>query len=172
MSMENSKLRLSPPWYSYQRKVFALFGSDPQVKMRDLCQVDEANYRIDMLVCNGLKAQAIRALLPRTVQISGVTVTTRVLFPMEHCEVRPSSQECDAQLLEDAFTGNPIFDRVGAHSSPFGGPQIGYCIFKKQVIQFWDDDLSNYYGLHTTLAENIARDVLKPTTVQFCTGTD
>ena len=170
MSMDNSTLRLSPPWYSYQRKVFALFGSDPQVKMRDLRQVDGYNYAIDMLVCNGVKAQAIRALLPRTVEISNITVTTHVYFPIEQCEVAPSTQVCDAQLLEDAFTGNPIFDRIDAQGSPLGGMQIGYCIFKKQVVQFWDDDLSNFYGLHTTLAETIARDVLKETTVQFCTG--
>ena len=168
--MRMNNLRLSPPWHSYQRKVFALFGADPQVKMRDLRQVDEANYELSMLVCNGLKAQSIRALLPRTVQISGVTVTTRVSFPIEQCEVGPPSQVCEAQLLEDAFTGNPIFDRIDAQGVPMGGIQIGYCIFRKQVIQFWDDDLSNFYGVHTTLAEDIARDVLKETTVQFCTG--
>ena len=167
--MDNLNLRLSPPWYSYQRQVFALFGADPQVKMRDLIQVDEANYVLGMLVCSNVKARAIRALLPRTVEISNVTVTTRVFFPIEQCEVEPSTQVCDAQLLEDAFTGNPIFHRIDAHSLE-GGPQIGYCIFKKQVLQFWDDDLSNYYGVHTTLAEAIARDVLKETTVQFCTG--
>ena len=167
MSMDN--LRLSPPWYSHQRKVFALFGADPQVKMRDLRQVDGYNYALDMLVCNGLKARAIRALLPRTVEISNVTVTTRVLFPIEQCEAEPSTQVCDAQLLEDAFTGNPIFDRIDVQGME-GWPQIGYCIFKKQVLQFWDDDLSNFYGMHSTLAETIARDILKETTVQFCTG--
>lgn len=35
-----------------------------------------------------------------------------------------------------------------------------YCVFKKEVIQFWNDDISDYLGNYTTLAKDIAREIL------------
>lgn len=168
MSIEKAMVTLSPPWYSYQRKVLALFGSDPEVRVRDLHEVDRCNYELFIIVRNEAKARAIRSLLPRTVKISGVTVTTYIFIPVDECDVESSKHACEIQLLKDAFTGNPIFDRVEALD--FGGLKLSYCIFKKEVLQFWNDDLSNFYGLHSTLAEIIAREILNEVNVQFCTG--
>ena len=169
MSREKAMAQLSPPWYSYQRKVNALFGRDPQVRVRDLHQVDEYNYTLFILVQTEAKAQAIRALLPRIVEISGVTITSRIFIPVDKCEVRLERKGTDAQLINEAFTGNPIFDRVESPKCELR-PTWGFCIFKKEVIQFWDDDISNFYGLHTTLAETIALEILRDVDLQFCTG--
>ena len=168
MSKEKAMSHLSPPWYSYQRKVQALFGKDPEVRVRELYEVDQCNFTLFIIVRSEKKAQAIRALLPRCVEISGITVTSRIFIPVDDCEVRAEAKTSDAQLLKDAFTGNPIFDRIEVAGRPV--LSWSYCIFKKEVLQFWDDDLSNFYGLHTTLAETIAREILKEVDVQLCTG--
>ena len=168
MSKEKAMAHLSPPWYSYQRKVLALFGKDPEVRVRDLHQVDECNFTLFILVRNEGKAQAIRALLPRIVEVGGATITSRIFIPVDECEVRLEMKGTDAQLLKEAFTGNPIFDRIETLRSDMSA--WGYCIFRKEVLQFWDDDISNFYGLHTTLAETIALEILKDVDLQFCTG--
>ena len=168
MNLKDELVRLSPPWHTYQRKVFALFGRDPEVLVRDLVEVDECNYTLIIISSNQVKAEAISALLGRTVKISGVTITIRIFGPDSFCEVEPPKQIRDAQLLEDAFQGNPIFDRIAAHS--FHNIQIVYCIFKKEVLQFWNDDLSSFYGVHSTLAEILAYEILKNVKVQFCTS--
>ena len=168
MGKEKAMTHLSPPWHSYQRKVMALFGKDPDVRVRDLFKVDECNYTLFIIVRSEKKAQAIRALLPRCVEISNVTVTSRIFIPVDDCEIRAGQKACDIRLLEDAFTGNPLFDRI--ESAGVGVFHLTYCIFKKEVLQFWDDDLSNFYGLHTTLAETIAYDILNKVAVHFCTG--
>ena len=168
MSKEKVMAQLSPPWYSYQRKVLALFGRDPEVRVRDLYEVDERNFTLFILVRTEAKAQAIRALLPRIVEISGTTVTSKIFIPVDECEVRLEKKGSDIQIVKEAFTGNPVFDRVEPPSCGFSA--WGYCIFRKEVIQFWDDDISNFYGLHTTLAETIALEILKDVDVQFCTG--
>ena len=168
MSKEKAMTHLSPPWYSYQRKVQALFGRDPEVRVRDLYEVDERNFSLFIVVRTEKKAQAIRALLPRCVEISGITVTSRIFIPVDDCEVRLEAKANDVQLIKDAFTGNPVFDRVETAGRPMCA--WNYCIFKKEVLQFWNDDLSNFYGLHTTLAETLAKEILKEVDVQFCTG--
>ena len=168
MSVKKAMVQLSPPWYSYQRKVLALFGGDPEVRVRDLHQEDKCNYTLFIVVRNEVKARAIRSLLPRTVEVGGATITSRIFIPVDLCEVRGSEQDSETQLLKDAFTGNPVFDRVD--SQGIGNLEWSYCIFKKEVLQFWNDDLSNFYGLHTTLAETIAREILREVAVQFCTG--
>ena len=162
--------QLSPPWYSYQRKVLALFGRDPEVRVRDLYKVDENNFTLFIIVRTEVKAQAIRALLPRVVEVGGATITSRIFIPVDDCEVRLERKGTDIQLIKEAFTGNPIFDRV--EPGPPGLSSWSFCIFRKEVIQFWDDDISNFYGLHTTLAETIALDILRDVNVQFCTGID
>ena len=169
MSKEKAMTHLSPPWWSYQRKVKALFGSDPEVRVRDLFQEDEGNYTLFIIIRSEKKAQAIRALLPRCVEFGGTTVTSRIFIPVDECEVRVGLTGSDVQLVREAFTGNPVFDRI-EETEYKGFSAFTYCIFKKEVIQFWNDDLSNFYGLHTTLAENLADDILRNVNVQFCTG--
>ena len=45
---------------------------------------------------------------------------------------------------------------------------MNYCIFKKEVIQFWNDNLSDYRGNYNGLASDIAKEILKANIVQFC----
>lgn len=75
--------------------------------------------------------------------------------------------EADTSAYETAFSGNSIFSKVV--SASIMGLDLGYCIFSSEIVQFWNDDLSDYYGNFNGLAEDIAREVLKETSVFFCT---
>ena len=39
---------------------------------------------------------------------------------------------------------------------------------KKEVIQFWNDDLYDYYGNYSRLASDIARELFNPSEIQYC----
>ncbi|MCR1839689.1 hypothetical protein [Murimonas intestini] len=132
-------------------------------KRKELYQTPEGQYNYLMLVDNQEKSEAIKALLIQNVDFGGITLTATIFGPTED-DVRPSEKP-ELELYEDAFTGNPLFEQTKVRS--LAGISFEYCIFKKTVIQFWNDDLSDYYGNYNGLPTDIAKDVLRESTVQF-----
>ena len=54
-------LKLEAPWYTYQKKVKALFERDPEIKVRDIVLPEDgrADYLFDIEVCNHEKFLAL-----------------------------------------------------------------------------------------------------------------
>lgn len=121
-------------------------------------------FSIIILVSDIAKAEAIKAIIKDKIEMGNVTVTATVLGPDEN---GINDIEADISAYETAFKDNPIFSKVV--SASMAGFHFDYCIFSYEIVQFWNDDLSDYYGNFNGLAEDIARDVLKETSVMFCT---
>lgn len=165
MIIEKSMItKLSPPWYEYHRKVQAMFGRDPEVHIKDLADLGDGKFSYMILVYNKEKAEAIKAILPQKVEMGNVTIETAILGPEEN-EVKPSEKSV-TENYEAAFAGNPIFEQ--AITREILSFEMNYCIFKKEVIQFWNDNLSDYCGNYNGLASDIAKEIFIPTDIQFC----
>ena len=67
-----------------------------------------------------------------------------------------------------AFRGNPAYsftDSVDLRTN-----RIIYIVFRNVVVQYYNDDLGDYYGQCSTLYQNIAADIFKPIDgVHYCT---
>lgn len=163
--MEKSvMMKLQPPWYTYHKKVQALFKEDDKVNVRELADLGDGNYSFIILVSDKAKAEAIKAIIKDKIEMGNITVTVTVLGPDEN---GINDIEADISTYETAFSGNSIFSKVV--SASIMGLDLSYCIFSYEIVQFWNDDLSDYYGNFNGLAEDIAREVLKETSVMFCT---
>jgi len=163
--MEKSAIaKLSPPWYTYHRKVQAMFGRDPEVHVKDLGKTEEGKYSYMILVSEKEKAQAIKAILPQSVKMSEIEIDLAILGPDED-DIEPLNKS-DIEIYNAAFSGNPIFVKTAVRS--YGPFTSSYCIFKKEVIQFPNDDLSDYYGNYSGLASDIARELFNPSEIQYC----
>ena len=72
---------------------------------------------------------------------------------------------------ETIFRGNPIVKdiRLGTDHT---GTAHGFIRFQPEVIQFFDDDLYDYNGNWSGLAQDIAREVFKDEKrgIHFCTA--
>jgi len=172
MKFEKDQIaKLSPPWHTYHRKVLALFGRDPQVTIRDLSDDVSGNYGYFILVSDMEKAQAIKAILSNPVDLGATTVTAYIFGPDEDTEVKAAELD-DAELIKNAFKDNPIIDSFLDTGNIFFS--FTYCIFKKEVIQFYNDNLSDYCGNMSCLAEDLAREILQLNSgnVQFCTAVE
>ena len=154
--MENG-FKKSAPWITYFRKLDALFGKDPEITV---------NYFNDpavikLYVDNPMKADALSQLLPDQVVFGGVTAEVQII---------PSNKPlAKADLFAQAFAGNPAFSRMVDVEGVFTNP-IHYCVFNKEVVQYWDDNLCDINGNESTLYQDIAEDVFDNTDgVMFCT---
>lgn len=158
MMME--RLKLSAPWETLRHKMEELFGSDPDIKIA----FDEQSYELKLYVDGERKAAALTKLLAKEKTYGNVTVKIEVIQAN-------TVDETIAELYKDAFDGNQVVDEVLTVKLPDGG-SANYVLFKNEVVQFFNDDISDPHGLESTLYENIAADVFERQGGEFySTGT-
>ena len=144
-------MKLSPPWITLLSEVKALFKDDPEVEV----VYDEANYVIRLMVTNQAKAEALDKIVRHEVAFGNVTARITVKY------TEKNQSEFDAKIatFKTAFAGNPAFVNVIVGGNPVMG-QVGYVMFKKEVVQFYNDNLADPEGNESTLYATIAKDVL------------
>lgn len=151
-------ISLSPPWIGYTSMLEELFGYDPEITIVNNPSSEAPE--VTLLVNNQVKADAIAKLLPIEKNFGGVVLK---IF------VKPAnSEETPADVLRKAFQGNPVLHDVVTFPNPQGVPMT-YVEFVKDVVQYWDDRLDDPNGYHSTLYEDIAREVFEDVDVCFTT---
>ena len=154
------KLKLSPPWAIYYRELVAMFGSDEDIHI----VYDEDKPEICIYVQKCAKAAALEELLPEEVEFGNVKMPITII---------PANGEAylpvGANAFEVAFCGNPALSFVReVHKG--GNAEFTYVVFAKKVVQFYTDDLGDFYGQRSTLYQNIAEDIFRPELdVFYCT---
>lgn len=156
----NNGLKLSPPWVEYWQQLNVMFGDDPEIELGYL----EEEGKIVMRVDNPTKAEALSKLLPEEVHFGNVVLKI-VVVPANEVKSK-------GNLFNDAFQGNPHFAYV-AESAPGTAFQMTYVVFKKEVAQYWNDNLGDIHGNTNTLYQNIASNLFNregfASGVCFCT---
>ena len=158
--MEEKKVKLSPPWYKYYHKLEALFSRDPDISLEMIDDYDH-DLEIKMYVTNNRKAQALINLLPKE-EYFGNNVSIKVTVIPGNKEL-----ESDAELVKAAFAGNPAVSFI---ETVDGLNPRTYVVFENKVVQYYNDVLRDYYGVTSTLYQDIAEEVLGPLGgISFCT---
>ena len=140
----------SSPWISFARKLYMLFGQDPDINII----YDNDDPEIKLYVNNNLKANALEKKLPTSVDFGNVSLKITV--------IPNNKEENNIDIFKDIFTGNPIFKGITVDDNPMA-PGFTHVIFENKVVQFFDDQLNDPNGFESTLYEDIARKVFDNT---------
>ena len=155
------ELGKSSPWVSYVHKLDALFGQDPDIRV----ELDEDDMQVLLYVHGEPKAAALRELLPEKEIFGNVE--------LEICVVPDNVKISRAELIHTAFDGNPLFSHITTILPDGCSNPIHYVMFRKMVVQYWDDNLGHPAGLESTLAQYLAQGILQSGGgVMFCTDED
>lgn len=146
---QNTTPRLSPPWVTYVKQLTALFGQDPNIRIED----DADNFEVKLFVRGQSKADALTQLLPSKKEFGNVILRITVVPD------NTLGGKFQPDLFEDAFKGNPAFDSVIEMPMPFSSNPTAFVLFKPEVVQFFNDDISDPYGNATTLYQNLAEEI-------------
>lgn len=153
-----AKLNLSSPWVIYYRQINAMFDKDPEINV----VFDENNTEINIFVENVDKADALEQLLPVKKEFGNVVLRINVI---------PANKvgESKADLFRRAFEGNEALSFI--NTVDIGGVfRNTYIVFKKEVVQYFTDDLSDVYGVHSGLYQDIAKEIFGTQQgIYFCT---
>jgi hypothetical protein len=161
------KVALDAPWVTWCKELKALFDRDDDITVSEIYEPEnglDTDYAVAVMVRKHEKFLALDRLLPRMKMFGNVSLGID-LYDEENKEVDV------AALFKTLFAGNPIFDSVQTNPDP-AGVDWNYVLFKPDVIQFFDDDLTDYNGNWNGLAEELALDIFGENSrgVNFCTA--
>ena len=156
--MDQNKLKLSAPWYIYVRELRVLFGKDPGINI----VFDEDNLEVKLYVEDPEKAEAISQLLPCEKIFGAVSLKITVVPGNNLAGISR------ATLFSTAFKGNPIYSHCSEFQGLYNQP-ITHVVFKKEVAQYYSDDLGTEQGITSVLYQDVARDLIGLDGVYFST---
>ena len=151
-------IKISPPWFTFYKEVCELFKKDDDV----VPTYDDNKKKLTILVATYEKAKALMKLIPEKKTFGNVTVTIEVKYNEAVLDT--------AETYKVAFENNPAFKYVFSFKT--GTNNITYVVFEKEVVQFWNDDMSDPHGITSTLYQNIAEDVFETNGVIFSTDSE
>ena len=155
-----AKLKLSPTWDTYYQELNAMFKNDPSVHV----VMDDDEYSVKLYVESADKAAALQELLLDEVQFGNVTLKVTVVPANAQNEYRFTRNKNHPKYTElmfrAAFDRNPALSDVVTVQGVFGFSAC-YIIFKKEVVQYFNDNMGDINGLCSTLYENIASNIFK-----------
>ena len=158
-----AKVKLSPPWDIFYREINAMFMRDPEVRV----MYDEEALTLKLYVSNDDKADALMQVLPPQKTFGNVTL---------QIEVVPANDIVNgsaSQLWTRVFFGNDAVNDIREVKGIAGLPDMTFVLFRKEVVQYYTDNLRDLHGITSTLYQTIANDIfLIPDGVYFCTDVD
>ena len=164
-----AKLNLSPPWVVYYRKLSAFFKEDPEVRIT----YDEIEQEIKLYVDNAEKAVALEKLLPHEQNFGNVTLYITIVpankTTFDSVKAGNSTNLNDIIQIcinNKAVVGVKVVDGIMTN-------RMTFVIFRKEVVQWFSDDISDYHGIHSTLYQDLAKEIFGNIDgVFFCTDNE
>ena len=161
-----AKISLSAPWVEYYNRINELFRYDPEIKVI----FDEAFQMIKIYAATDGKYQALTAFLPKKKTFGKLSIHINVIPPNEMEENEEAGDTDPFDLILTLFRGNDAISYIyQSGDGPFEFKAL-YVVFKHEIVQYFSDDLGDIHGFHSTLYQDIARDVLQTSGyIYFCT---
>lgn len=155
---------IEAPWHNYYKKVYGLFNVDKELNISDITENGDGSYEFTISSKNGDKLCAIESLLG----YGRVFGNTKVLIRYAY----ENGQDLDwSEVYRLAFEGNPFFKEVIDIDMPFQ-ENLSYAVFNKDIITFYDDNLSDIHGNSHYIVADIVKDVVADTGLFVCTDSD
>lgn len=154
------KTKMASPWVQYANAVNAMFAADGEV---DVIYNNE-ELTLNLLVENPVKADALQQIMPTEKDFGGVKLKITVI---------PANLKMSkAQMFQAAFSGNAAFKSTVPVEGIFTNPLL-YVVFAKEVVQYYNDDLSDLHGNRSTLYQTIAKEIFTDMDgVIYCTDNE
>lgn len=162
--------KLSPPWYTLRNQLAYTIGKDPYVSISELIPIDNGDYRLDINVYYNInKAKSLRAIIPEEYTFGNITVKTHI-YDLQNKEV-PVERILEytvkeiASIFYSALHFNKLFrgviltkDFITSEDQNLLGQVT--VIIAKDIIQFYNDDLTDLCGNYNEVASKVFEELL------------
>jgi len=164
---------LSPPWFTYHRELIHSIGTDPSIEVGPLVECPDCSdnpqvYNVIITVQNRVKAQAVADILNPVKEFSEGAILVKVsVYDAEGNLHVPECPGDNAYAVVDtlniALKDTAYFKATMVRPFAPGSPELAiYPLFEPAVIQFYNDDLSNFCQFYVNVASQVFADVMLP----------
>ncbi|MBQ3420564.1 MAG: hypothetical protein IJH34_02610 [Romboutsia sp.] len=161
--MEKNKLQVSPPWYTLANKLKYTYGVCKNIHFNELINIGD-QYILIINAFNNTQALALRQVIPETIEMGNVTLNV-VIFNASGKQQRTSRKKYTVEdlkkIFEAAMKDNPLFKCICVPEDEFTKNVIGDVVITidKEVVQFYNDDISDLYKNYNEVAANVFKEV-------------
>lgn len=152
-----ARLNMLSPWMTYYHEMVAFFKKDDEVNVvwDDSGDVDT----IKLYVKEESKAEALMELLPTTKEFGVVTVNIEIIPANDKKSFFITRMNhTNPALFSMALRDNNAVSFIKTVEGIFSNP-ITYIVFNKEVVQYFNDSLGDYFGQCSTLYQELAKDI-------------
>lgn len=155
--MNDERIKLVSPWEEYFNQLVAFFKEDDGVKV----EFEYDKMLIKIYVDGDAKAEALSKLLPTSKKFGNVEVGINII---------PANTESSrVSLLRKAFEGNKAVVDIETISD-VSSNDFSFVIFRPQIVQYYNDNLSDFNGICSILYQDLAKELFGVSEgVFFCT---
>ncbi|WP_096200452.1 hypothetical protein [Bacillus sp. FJAT-45350] len=155
--------KLSPPWITLWNEIKYSIGKDNEVSVLPIDTVKQP-YVIKVITANEEKGRALATILTQVHQLGNIQILVVVEngnglsyegLPLYAHDEIPS-------IIRKALKSNQWFvDVIVKQVAPYpNAPTVFYPVFKKSVIQFFNDDLTDVYNNYNNVVADVFSKVL------------
>lgn len=161
--VKKTSLKIEAPWYRFYKILVSLFANDASINIK-CSDVSNEIFAINFTSVDTRKLAAIRKVIGEERQMGN----TRVLITYSD-EASPLSLDEFVAAFKD--TGYLVDAKTA--ETPTGDP-IFFPIMKKDIIQFYNDNLNDYYGNLSLTVTDAVKEVMDADNVpaNFFVSTD
>lgn len=152
---------LMPKWYLLRNKIAYTIGMDSEVNVSELTECEQkGTYEVAILTDDEKKGCALNTLIKSKQSYGDITVNIKVKDKQGNiynsCDI--SCKEKIVECIDNAFKDNELYSKTIV-------PEIEnhnaiYPIFKPLIVQFFNDDLSDYYNNYNSYPAEIFKEIL------------
>lgn len=162
----DNKIQLSPPQYLLFEKIKNSIGTDPSLCIKPIYE-KKGIYYIDIITDFEYTAMGLATILIPEYDYGNIKVKVRVFWKCECTQICPTeclkgnSLKIAKKLIETALKCNPYY--LASIDKPEDSPiTVGdiIIIFRKKVIQFFSDDISDFFQYSNFVAQDIFSSIL------------
>lgn len=157
------KISLSPPPYTLYSKIQKVLGADPHVHVLPM-QSEGSTYEVRLVVADEAKAIALAKSLQPEHEMGTETVRVTVIdINGLAYNNDPDDDPSDiVETVDDALRSNMMFHSavVSDRVPPVGVGQV-VAIFQPMIVQFFNDDLTDYFYNANLVAASVFGDLLR-----------
>ena len=158
--LEEERVGLSAPEFSFYHKVRAFFEGDPDFDVSDI-----EDYTFTITVHDIQKYNILKKALT-------VPKQARRLVMFIDCDVE-ETEEVSEKDLGTLLESNPYFDSVNTEEDTNGLlPLMRFVLMKPEIIQYYNDRFENPWGVETKTAEQVARELFRGKHCNITTAVD
>ena len=166
--VKETAVYLSAPWVTYFKMVYNVLGGDPEINMPvEITLEKDGVYSFYIESSNSTKIIALSKVLRNTIQMGNITINVDFRCTDNTVAIKPETDEVTVQDYDDAFVGNKFFVKTESIKSPMG--VFEYAIFSRDIITFFNDDISDYHCNAHYIVADIIKEIANDSPVMPCT---